>query len=63
MYLLLSLKQLPFSLLCPGLLVPGEVLVIKLLHVNTRDVNLCGCGNDISLVHPANWHTIDLERP
>ena len=62
MYLLLRLEQFSLSLLGPCLLLPREVLVVKFLNLNTRDVNLCGCGNDIGLVHTANRHSIDLER-
>ena len=60
--LLLSLKKFTLGLLRLLLLVPREVLVIKLLHINTRDINLCGRSNDVGLVHTADRNSIDLKR-
>jgi len=62
-YLLLCLKKLALSLFRLLLLFPGKVLVIKLRNINTRDVDLGGCSNDVGLVHTADRYSIDLERP
>jgi hypothetical protein len=53
-------KKFTLSLRC--LLLPYKVLVIKLLYINTRDINLHGGCNDVSLIHTADWDSIDLER-
>ena len=62
-YLLLCLKKLALSLFRLLLLFPGKVLVVKLRNINTRDVNLGGCSNNVGLVHTADWYSIYLERP
>lgn len=62
MHLLLCLKKFTLGLGCLLLLLPCKVLVIKLLYINTRDINLRGGCNDVGLIHTADWDSIDLER-
>lgn len=40
----------------------GEVGVVELAHINTRDIDLGRGSNDVSSVDSADWNTIDLER-
>lgn len=42
-------------------LLPGEVGVVNLAHINTRDVDLGGGSNDISGVDSPEGNTVDLE--
>merc|ERR1719397_1494772 len=42
---------------------PGEVLVVDVLrHRDLRDVELCGGGHQVPLVHPPEWAAIELVR-
>jgi hypothetical protein len=65
LWLLALLQECIFALLFPALLLPGKVLgaadLLQSLLVNAANVDLCGCGNDVSCVHSADGHTVDLE--
>lgn len=60
-YLLFSFKELAFTLLTLLLDFLGEILVIKLLNVYSINVDLGWSGNNVRLVHPSQWNTINLE--
>jgi hypothetical protein len=55
-----------FALLLPALLLPGKVLgagdLVQCLLVKPADIDFRRCGNDVSGVHSADGHSVDLER-
>ena len=59
--LLLGLKELALGLLLAPLHLLGEVLVVKLVNVDSRNINLRGGAYDISLVHSPQRNPVDLE--
>lgn len=64
LWLLALLEELGLAGLLVGRLT-GEVLLIgdllDLLGVNTRDINLVGCGDNVAGVDAADGDTVDLE--
>merc|ERR1719320_492244 len=58
--LLLGLKDVSFLLRFLSLH-PGEVLVVDVLrHRHLGDVELCGGGHQVPLVHPPEWAAVEL---
>ena len=64
LWLLALLEELGLAGLLLGSLT-SEVLLagdfLDLLGVDTRDINLVGCGDNVAGVDAANWDTVDLE--
>jgi hypothetical protein len=64
LWLLALLEELGLAGLLVGRLT-GEVLLVgdllDLLGVNTGDINLVGCGDNVAGVDAANGDTVDLE--
>jgi hypothetical protein len=60
-YLLVLLEELVGVLL--GFLLGGalEEIVGEVVEFNLSEVNLCGGGDDVRLVHSAKRNTVDLE--
>merc|ERR1719234_314183 len=60
--LLLGFKDVSFLLRFLSLH-PSEVLVVDILrHKHLGDVELCGGGHQVPLVHPPEWAAIELVR-
>ncbi len=65
LWLLSLLEELLFALLLLALF-PGEVLItsyfINLLLVNTGEIDLMRCGNNIAGIDSSERNAVDLER-